>query len=71
MLKVNEASGVDNVHCYYTISIENAECLSKPFLYIFSESVYRSGTVRKQWKWANVTAIFEEGKGQDYIHVDI
>jgi hypothetical protein len=36
-LKVNKASGVDNI--IPRLSVENAECLCEPLLYIFSESV--------------------------------
>jgi hypothetical protein len=40
--------------------VQNAECLSKPLLLTFSEFIGR-GTVPKQWKCANVTAIFKKG----------
>jgi hypothetical protein len=56
-LKVNKASGVDNI--VPTLLVKNAECLSKPHLLIFSESVGR-GIVPKQWKCANVSAIFKK-----------
>ena len=57
-LKVNKASGIDNI--VPRLLIENAECLSEPLLYIFSESLGR-GKVPTQWKCANVTAIFKKG----------
>ena len=41
--------------------VENADILSLPLLYVYEESM-ESGSVPKDWKKANVTAIFKKGE---------
>ena len=54
-LKINIAPGVDGI--FPRILVENAVELSEPLLYIFTKSI-TSGIVPRDWKKANVTAIF-------------
>ena len=57
-LKLNKAPGSDGI--FPRILVENAAELSEPLLYIYKESI-TSGIVPKDWKKANVTAIFKKG----------
>lgn len=57
-LKINKAPGTDQI--VPRLLIENAEFLCKPLLNIFRKSL-ASGIVPRDWKRANVTAIFKKG----------
>ena len=54
-LKVNKAPGVDGI--VPRLLVENADILSLPLLYVYKKSM-DSGSVPKDWKKTNVTAIF-------------
>ena len=57
-LKINKAPGVDGI--IPKILVENSVELSEPLLYIYTKSI-TSGIVPRDWKKANVTAIFKKG----------
>ena len=57
-MKINKAPGADGI--VPRILAENAVELSEPLLYIYKKSI-TSGIVPKDWKKANVTAIFKKG----------
>jgi hypothetical protein len=58
-LKVNKALGVDEI--VLRILIENADSLSQPLEYIYRESL-ETVMDPSEWKWANVTPIYEGTK---------
>jgi hypothetical protein len=61
-LKVGKTPGVDGI--VPQVLVECAAMLSKPLLMIFHTSL-KEGKVPKDWKGANVTAIFKKGSKEE------